>query len=145
MKTQALNPTGLIEQLLDAFSEGPQEVLALFHEQAVIEYPYASTLGTPGKLTKSEYAVYLKSALASMPAIAFSNVQIYPLQAPDQVWAEFHGETTVPATQARYEQDYVVRVTFQEGMIIHYREYWNPMKVEAFGGDQAAKDIFTHL
>jgi hypothetical protein len=39
-------------------------------------------------------------------------------------FAEFHGHVPLPAGD--YHQDYVVRATFREGKIIHYREYWNP-------------------
>jgi ketosteroid isomerase-like protein len=128
--------------LLEAFQQSAEAVTAHFHEAALIEYPYAHALGTPGRLTLSQYRTYLASALAQMSGLRFPRIETFQTNDPQVCFAEFHGHVPLPAGD--YHQDYVVRATFREGKIIHYREYWNPMEANAFGDAEAAKKIFKH-
>lgn len=128
--------------LLEAFAQSAEAVVAHFHAEAVIEYPYAHSLGTPGRLTLGQYRTYLTNALAQMNGLRFSSIQTFQTTDPQVCFAEFHGHVPLPAGD--YHQDYVVRATFREGKIIHYREYWNPVESKAFGDAEAAKNIFKH-
>jgi hypothetical protein len=74
---------------------------------ATVEYPYAKALGSAYQLTMDDYRKNLDNILANMPDIIFTGLIVYPLQEPGSYWAEFHGETTVPATGALYQQDVV--------------------------------------
>lgn len=132
----------IIKDLLESFTLGANEVLKLFHKDAIIEYPYANSLETPSKLNKQDYGVYLKSALENMPHLEFSNVQIYTSHT-NIFWAEFHGELTVPKNTKRYKQDYAIRITVKDGKIHNYKEYWNPIAALIFGGKEEVKEIFN--
>lgn len=136
------NNEKIVQQLLEGFNHGAETVLQLFHEDAIIEYPYAHSLGTPAKLTKSQYRTYLKGALKNMPDISFSQVNSYTAQ-NHVVWAEFHGEVVIPSTNQLYQQDYVACFKLKNGKIIHYKEYWNPMAISAMGGHTEVKKMFT--
>lgn len=137
------NHETIVDDLLKAFNIGAENVLELFHEEAIIEYPYAHSLGTPSSLNKKQYGNYIKGALANMPDIAFSQVKSYTGE-NDIVWAEFHGEVVIPSTNQLYRQDYVARFTLKNGKIIHYREYWNPMAVSAMGGHKEVNKMFNN-
>jgi len=128
--------------LLEAFAQSAEAVVAHFHAEAVIEFPYAHALGTPGRLTLSQYRSYLTNALAQMSDLRFSGIQTFQATDPHVCFAEFHGHVPLPAGD--YHQDYVVRATFREGKIIHYREYWNPVAGKAFGDAEATRNIFKH-
>ncbi|WP_422083511.1 nuclear transport factor 2 family protein [Ulvibacterium sp.] len=136
------NQESIVQNLLEAFNLGTENVLELFHEDAVIEYPYAHSLGTPSKLTKTQYGNYLKGALENMPDIAFSQVKSYSMQ-NHVIWAEFHGEVVIPSTHQLYQQDYVARIVLKNGEIIHYKEYWNPMAVSAMGDHKEVNKMFN--
>ena len=132
----------IVQNLLEAFNLGAENVLELFDEEAIIEYPYAHSLGTPSSLNKSQYANYLKGALANMPDIAFSKVKSYTTE-NHIVWAEFHGEVIIPSTNKLYKQDYVACITLKKGKIIDYKEYWNPMAVSAMGDHKEVNKMFN--
>ncbi|KYC40770.1 phenazine biosynthesis protein [Scytonema hofmannii PCC 7110] len=115
----------------------------LFAEDAVVEFPYAST--TPGRLEgKQAIYNYMKDVPAQMQDLVFSNVQIYPTSNSNVLFAEVHGEAVIVSTGRHYQQDYVIRLETKEGKIIHYREYWNPVAaLEAWGGTQNLRQSFN--
>ncbi|TSE08319.1 nuclear transport factor 2 family protein [Aquimarina algiphila] len=136
------NQGKIVQDLLEAFNLGAENVLELFDEGAIIEYPYAYSLGTPSSLNKTQYGDYLKGALSNMPDIAFSQVKSY-ITENHIVWAEFHGEVIIPSTKQLYKQDYVARIILKKGKIIHYKEYWNPMAVSAMGDHKEVNKMFN--
>ncbi|MDQ3712914.1 MAG: nuclear transport factor 2 family protein, partial [Acidobacteriota bacterium] len=103
----------LFNKLLKAFNQTTEEVTALFDDDAVVEYPYAAALGSSSRLNKREYADHLNAILGQMPDIAFSGIRVYPVSNSDSFWAEVHGETLIPKTGKKYEQDYVMYFTVQ--------------------------------
>ncbi len=139
---QDKNQEKIVHELLEAFNLGVENVLELFHDDAIVEYPYAHSLGTPSELTKTQYGNYLKGALENMPDIAFSKVKSYAAQ-NHVVWAEFHGEVVIPSTNQLYQQDYVARIVLENGRIIHYKEYWNPLAVSAMGSHNEVNEMFN--
>lgn len=128
----------LLRNLLTAFHTGVDDVLLLFAEQALIEYPYAASVGTPARLTRDEYGQYLTRVLPQVPDLRFSEVRVYPLREPSHYVAEMYAAATVPGTGRPYAQDYVLFFTVADGRFTHYREYWNPIPwLRAFGSEQA--------
>lgn len=115
----------------------------LFTEDAVVEYPYAST--TPGRLEgKAAIYNYMKDVPAQVQNLMFSNVRVYPTSNPSVLFAEVHGEAVIVSTGRHYQQDYVMRLETKEGKIVHYREYWNPVPaLEAWGGTQNLRQSFN--
>lgn len=125
-KTQQNEGYTLFNDLLAAFNQGAPEVLSLFADDAVIEFPYAASLGSPTRLNKREFGEHLTFILPQMPGITFSEIRIYPLIETGSYWAETHGEAVIRETGKKYEQDYVMYFTVQDGKFSFYREYWNP-------------------
>jgi uncharacterized protein len=117
----------------------------LFAEDAVIEFPYASALGSPERL-KGKEAIYnyMKDVPAQMENLIFTNVREYQTSNHNILFAEVHGEATIVTTSRHYQQDYVMRLETQDGKIVHYREYWNPIPaIEAWGGSQNLRQSFN--
>lgn len=55
-----------------------------------------------------------------------------------------HGEADIVATGRRYQQEYVMRLEAQDGKIVRYREYWNPIPaLEAWGSPQNIRQSFN--
>ncbi|WP_406826149.1 nuclear transport factor 2 family protein [Pedobacter sp. KACC 23697] len=125
MSAENKNGHQVLSLLLEAFNKDSNSVLSVFTPEAIVEYPYAKSIGAAPRLTMDEYRVYLDNILGSMPNIVFTGLSVYPLQEKDSYWAEFHGETVIPATGALNQQDYVVNFSVENGKISYYKEYWN--------------------
>ena len=134
----------LFNDLLAAFNQGAAQVLALYTEDATVEYPYAASLGSASKLNMRDYENHLKGGLEQMPDIRFSDVRVYQTIEPNAFWAEVHGETVVPKTGKLYRQDYVMYFETRDRKFSFYREYWNAVPVmDAFGGGDSFKETFN--
>jgi uncharacterized protein len=102
----------------------------LLAEDAVVEFPYATALGSPSRF-EGKTAIYnhMKNAVAQLQNWVFTDIRKYQTPIPTVLLAEFHGEAVFVATGQTYRQDYVVRLETQNDKIIHYREYWNPAPI----------------
>jgi hypothetical protein len=110
--------------------------LALFADDAVVEFPYAAGTGLPARLQgKDAIRDYFARAPEVFQNFAFRDVRRYATGNPDVAIAEAHGSATIATTSRPYEQDYVLFVECRDGAIVRYREYWNPLAAQAsFGG-----------
>ncbi len=108
----------------------------LLAEDAIVEFPYASALGAPQRLEGKE-AIYnhVQAAISQMQNLTFTNVRKYITLNPNVLLAEVHGEAIISTTCRHYQQDYVMRMETKDGLIVHYREYWNPAPVMDAWGD----------
>jgi uncharacterized protein len=87
---------------------------------------------------------YMKDVPAQMENLIFTNVREYQTSNHNILFAEVHGEATIVTTSRHYQQDYVMRLETQDGKIVHYREYWNPIPaIEAWGGSQNLRQSFN--
>ncbi|RKG97750.1 nuclear transport factor 2 family protein [Corallococcus sp. CA053C] len=114
--------------------------LTLFADDAVVEFPYAPSLGMPSRLEGIEaIRAYFVPITQRFQGLAFAGVQRYPTTDPNVGWMEVHGSATLQPSHFHYEQDYVMRLHLREGRIVRYREYWNPLAAPAgtFGKEQA--------
>jgi uncharacterized protein len=146
MNTEKQSNVGeiLFNNLLAAFNQGAAAVVALYMEDAAVEYPYAASLGSAAKLNMSEYFNHLQGGLEQMPDIEFSNVRVYQTTESNAYWAEVHGETVIPKTGKIYRQDYVMYFKVTDDKFSFYREYWNAVPVmNAFGGGDSFKETFN--
>lgn len=110
--------------------------LALFADDAVVEFPYAASLGRSGRLDgKAAIDAYFRGTPGSFRDLTFRDLRRFPGTDPDLAVAEVHGSAVIGPTNRRYEQDYVMLLRTRNGKIVWYREYWNPLPaIEAFGG-----------
>jgi ketosteroid isomerase-like protein len=112
--------------------------LELFADDAIMEFPYASSLGYPRKLEgKAAIASYMREVFAYVGQFRFSDVRVFPTEDPNVIVAEFNGDASVTSTGRDYKQEYIVRLETKNGKIIYYREYWDPIAVlRAFDGQK---------
>lgn len=117
--------------------------LTLFADDAVVEFPYASSLGGPARLEGIKaIRAYFAPITKHFQGLTFTNVQRSPSVDPTTGWMEVHGSATLQPGNIPYEQDYVMRMQVRDGRIVHYREYWNPLAAprgtfESFAKEQA--------
>ena len=109
--------------------------LARFADDAVVEFPYAPSVARPARLAgKAAIAGYFRTAITLFQGLSFDDLRVVPGLDPDVAVVEAHGSATIATTGRRYDQDYVVFIRTRDGLVVSYREYWNPLAgLEAFG------------
>jgi uncharacterized protein len=109
--------------------------LALFAEDAVVEFPYAPALGRPSRLDgKAAIDAYFRPYSREVLQLTFSDVRLYPTTDPSIALGEAHASARIASTGRDYEQDYVVILATKNGLISRYREYWNVLPASAAFG-----------
>ena len=129
-----------IERIFDAnlalMATNTEAWAELLAEDVIVDFPYAPSLGWPGRLHGRAAAYnHIKTSIPNMQNLTFSNVRKYQTTDPNVLWAELHGSAFAPSTGQRYEQDYVVKVVVKDGKVSHYSEYWNPIAMNALKKD----------
>ena len=135
----------IFNKLLMGLNHSAEAVIDLFHPDVIVEFPYASSLGTAQKMNFGEWYNYLKGGLPNMPNIKYANIRVYQVD-ENAYWTEAYGETHIPSIAQLYQQNWVMYFTLKDGLINSYREYWDPYAVvKAFGnGDlEAVKTVFN--
>lgn len=110
--------------------------LDLFADDAIVEFPYAASVGLPARLIgKPAIAAYFRRTPDMFRGLAFRDLELHATADPDVALAEVHGSATIAPHGAAYEQDYVMVVECRAGQIVRYREYWDvAAALAAFGG-----------
>lgn len=108
----------------------------MFHEDGVMEFPYAPP-GNPARLNgKEEIAGYMAAYPEHVKINSVSRRGAY--QSDGVLVVEFGAEGTAVPTGNAFIMEYVGVITHEAGKIRHYRDYWNPLvAVQAMGGSEA--------
>jgi ketosteroid isomerase-like protein len=89
---------------------------ALYNENAVWEFAYASSAGLPGAARGiMEIAQRVEGFLARVDGLSFGDLTIYPIDHADAVFAEFQGQAQVTGTGRHYHQNYVLYLRAENG------------------------------
>ncbi len=113
------------------------EWVDLFAPEGVLEFVYAP----PGFPTVMRGTDELRAQMGFMPQqlqVEYGE-PVFHTGGPDGVLvAEFSADCTLRATGSQYKQEYISVVHFEDGLITHYRDYWNPwLPMAAIGGEAA--------
>jgi ketosteroid isomerase-like protein len=104
-------------------------LLDLCADDVVFEFPFAPP-GRPARVEgKPALGDYLKGISGRMRLEGVSNLEIHETVKPEVAIIEMTMTGTVTATGAPYEQSYVSVLTVRDGLIVRYRDYWNPLRV----------------
>ena len=105
---------------------------ALYDENAVWEFAYASSAGLPGVARGIiDIAERVEGFVARVEGLSFDDLKIYAIDRVDAVFAEFQGRAQVTGTGRHYHQNYVLYLRAENGKIVFGREYWDPTRVVA--------------
>lgn len=126
----------LMELHLERIAGDIEGWLALFADDAVVEFPYAGSVGRAGRMVgKAAIAGYFRGTPGVFRALRFRGLRLHVCADPDVAIAEVHGSALVGPAGAAYEQDYVMVLRARAGQIVLYREYWDPTPaIAALGG-----------
>ncbi|MCK1819199.1 nuclear transport factor 2 family protein [Streptomyces sp. XM83C] len=107
----------------------------LWAEDGVAEFPFAPD-GWPRRLEgKEAVAAYMRHHPDHFDLHDFPDLHIHRTDDPHTVVAETRGVGRLVQTGAPFDMTYIVVVTVRGGRIASYRDYWNPLAVQAPGAD----------
>jgi uncharacterized protein len=122
----------LVKRSLDTFlakdMKGWSELCA---ENVLVEFPFAPE-GSPRRIEgrRSIYE-YLRGYPDLIDIKSIPSVRIYATDDPNVAIADWSVRGRVISNGNAYNMSYATFVTIKDGLIVHYREYWNPQAFQA--------------
>ena len=100
-----------------------------FAPDAVLEYPFAPP-GLETTFTGKEAIIANFLRVRQYLALeSFSDANAIESRDPNTVVLEANGTGRSLVTKERYDQRYISVITVRDGLIVLYRDYWNPLNV----------------
>ena len=118
----------LLRNSLDRFLAKDMKGWAkLCDENVVAEFPFAP-VGSPARIEgRTALYEYLRNYPNFIDVREIPRLKIYPIDDTNVAIAEWSVSGTVLGNRNPYEMSYATFATFRDGLIVNYREYWNPM------------------
>ncbi|MFG3116659.1 nuclear transport factor 2 family protein [Streptomyces sp. NPDC048197] len=105
----------------------------LWAERGVMEFPFAPP-GWPQRLEgRAAIAAYMRDYPDHIELHDFPDVRIHRTTDTGTVVVEMRGVGRVVETGGPFDMTYIAVVTVQDGRFTSYRDYWNPLAVQASG------------
>ncbi|PWI46009.1 nuclear transport factor 2 family protein [Streptomyces sp. ICBB 8177] len=102
----------------------------LWDENGIFEFPFAPE-GWPKRLEgKAAVAGYMRDYPDHIDLHDFPYVEIHQTTAPETIVVEMRGVGRLVDTDSPFDMAYIAVVTVKNGLIAHYRDYWNPLAVQ---------------
>ncbi|MDH7459944.1 nuclear transport factor 2 family protein [Chitinophagaceae bacterium 26-R-25] len=122
-----LSASQLLRNSLDLFlAKDMKGWTDLCDENVVAEFPFAPQ-GSPARIEgRTALYEYLRNYPSFIDVHEIPSLKIYSTDDPNMAIAEWSVTGKVVANGNPYEMTYATFVTFRNGLIINYREYWNP-------------------
>ncbi|MGX1274558.1 nuclear transport factor 2 family protein [Streptomyces phaeoluteigriseus] len=107
----------------------------LWDENGVLEFPFAPE-GWPERLEgRQAVADYMRHYPDHVDLHDFPHVKIHQTTAPETIVIEMRGVGRLVKSDSPFDMTYIAVVTIEDGRIVSYRDYWNPLAVQQPGAD----------
>ena len=129
MSTTSSSARQIIERFLEAaVSPAPGDMADCYAERFVIEMPFAAGLG-PERMesTREELRARFTAGLAARRYTRAVDVRIHETADPEVVVVEYRLEGRKGADASPFSLAFVMVVTVRDGLIVHSRDYSNPI------------------
>ena len=93
----------------------------------VVEFPFAPDEASRRMVGRTAIYEYLKDYPSVIDLRKTDTMSIYATDDPNRAIAEWSVSGQVIGNGNPYEMSYATFVTFKNGLIVNYREYWNPI------------------
>lgn len=126
--SETLTAAQLLQRALDTFLAKDMKGWAdLCAEDVVVEFPFAPE--GSGSVFEGRTAIYeyLRGYPELIDVQEITSVRIFPTDDPNVAIADWSVNGRVLTNGNPYIMSYATFVTFKDGLITKYREYWNPM------------------
>ncbi|MFF4284645.1 nuclear transport factor 2 family protein [Streptomyces sp. NPDC001633] len=105
----------------------------LWAEHGVMEFPFAPP-GWPQRLEgRAAIAAYMRDYPDHIDLHDFPDLRIHRTTDTGTLVVEMRGVGRMVATGGPFDMTYIAVVTVQDGRFTSYRDYWNPLAVQASG------------
>lgn len=123
-----LTATQLVKRSLDTFlAKDMKGWSALCDENVVVEFPFSPDPASKRIVGRAAIYEYLKNYPNVIDVKSIPTLKIHATSDPNVAIAEWSVSGKVIGNGNPYEMSYATVVTFRNGLIVNYREYWNPM------------------
>jgi uncharacterized protein len=129
MTTPAGSPRQTVERFLAAaVSPAPGDLADCYAERFVIEMPFASGLA-PGRTesTREEIRARFAAGAALRRYTAVRDPRVHETADPDVLVVEYTLDGVRVADGGRFSLPFVMVLTFRHGLIVHARDYSDPV------------------
>ena len=125
--SDTLTAVQVLQRSLDTFLAKDMKAWSdLCTDDVVAEFPFAPE-GTPARIEgHSAFFEYLRNYPDVIDVREIPTARIYPTDDPNVAIAEWSVAGSVVSNGNPYNMRYATFVTFHDGLIANYREYWNP-------------------
>ncbi len=126
----------LAQGYLALLSQGRlEEWIRLWHEEAVLEFPFAPLGRASAYVGKADILAYMRSTRGRISTDKVEEIRLHPSTDPTVLVVELVTRGHMVDSGVSYDQRYVSVFECRDGLIWRYREYWNPLvSIEAHGG-----------
>lgn len=122
-------PPAYLDHLTAVTGPDPASVRASWEPDGVLEFPYAASVGSAGRLSGVDAIVGYFDGLRTFRDWSFDAMRAWRVEGADEYVLEMHGSAIVVATGSPYEQDYIVRFGLApSGRLAWMREFWDPTR-----------------
>ncbi|MFD0000829.1 nuclear transport factor 2 family protein [Streptomyces sp. NPDC127178] len=109
--------------------------VGLWADDGVMEFPFAPT-AWPARLEgRQAIADYMRDYPDHIDLHDFPDLRIHGTTDAGTIVVEMRGVGRVVETGGTFDMTYIAVVTVQDGRFTSYRDYWNPLAVQASGVD----------
>lgn len=131
-----LTAAQLLKRSLDTFlSKDMKAWSELCDENVVVEFPFSPDPASAKLVGRTAIYEYLKNYPSMIDVKKIPTLKIHVTDDPNVAIAEWSASGQVIGNGNPYEMTYATFVTVRDGLIVNYREYWNPMAfLKALGG-----------
>ena len=118
----------LLRRSLDTFlAKDIAGWVALCDENVVVEFPFAPDEASRKTVGRAAIYEYLKDYPNVIDLRKTNTMTFYASGDPDVAIAEWSVSGQVISNGNPYDMRYATFATFKNGLIVNYREYWNPL------------------
>jgi uncharacterized protein len=123
-----------LRRMLWCISNGdPEGELVHLADDVVYEAPFYATM--EARRGQAAMAGMLRAVQDRFATILYEVVDVHPTVDPDHVIAEVRGDHQVLGADRRYQNHYVMFLRFRDGLVVHWREFSNPLVYAAATGE----------
>jgi uncharacterized protein len=123
-----LTAVELLQRSMNAFLAKDMKGWADFcDENVVVEFPFAPDAESKRIVGRTAIYEYLRNYPNVIDVKTIPTLKIHATDDPNTAIAEWSASGKVIANGNPYEMSYATFVTFRNGLVVNYREYWNPM------------------
>lgn len=118
----------LLKHSLDTFlAKDIKGWAELCDQNVVVEFPFAPEVASRKIVGRAAIYEYLKNYPSVIDVQSPPTLTVRGTDDPNMAIAEWSVSGRVISNGNPYEMSYATFVTFKNGLIVNYREYWNPM------------------